>query len=197
MVIRAISMLLVVLLFYLLISALRGFTLQGDSAPIESGMPPPPSPPAGVPFPTFVANPAPWLVIAISAVLAALLLGALWLLWRRLRPRPDPLAQLADEARAALAGLEAGSDLTDTVLRCYVEMSRVLSQQRGLDRPRDITPREFEQQLAAAGLRDEHIGQLTRLFERVRYGARQPNEREERAAVACLAAIVQTYGRAP
>ena len=197
MFIRVISMLLAVLIFYLLIAALRGNTLQGDRAPIQTGAPPPPLPPAGEPFPTFVANPAPWLVIAISVVLAALLLGGIWLLWRRMRPRPDPLARLADEARAALADLEAGENLTDTVLRCYVEMSRVLSQQRGLDRPRDMTPREFERQLAAAGLRDEHIQQLTRLFERVRYGARQPNEREERAAVACLTAIVQTYGSAP
>jgi hypothetical protein len=76
-------------------------------------------------------------------------------------------------------------------------MSRILSEQRGLDRPQHMTPREFERQLAAAGLRDEHIQQLTSLFERVRYGARRTGERDERAAIACLTAIVQTYGGAP
>jgi hypothetical protein len=97
----------------------------------------------------------------------------------------------------AIADLQSGSDLKDTVLRCYVRMSQVLSEQRGITRPLDMTPREFEQQLAAVGLRDEHIGQLTRLFERVRYGARPAGEREEREALACLTAIAHMYRRAP
>jgi hypothetical protein len=136
-------------------------------------------------------------VIAISVLLAALLLGAIWLIWRRTRMQKPPLRQLADEAQAALAELQAGGDLTDTVLRCYREMSRVLSEQRGIARPHDVTPREFERQLAAAGLRDEHIQQLTRLFERVRYGPRRADIHQEGAAVVCLEAIVRTYGAAP
>ena len=58
-----------------------------------------------------------------------------------------------------------------------------------------MTPREFEQVLGGLGLRDEHIQQLTRLFERVRYSAAAPGEREEREAEACLSAIVAAYGR--
>jgi hypothetical protein len=83
------------------------------------------------------------------------------------------------------------------VLRCYREMSQILSEQRGVARPRDMTPREFEQQLATVGLRDEHIRRLTRLFERVRYGARLAGEHEEREAVDCLSAIARAYERMP
>jgi hypothetical protein len=194
--IRMISMLIVVTLFYLLVRALRGSPSEGYRVPTETAVPPPPSS-GGEPFPTFVANPAPWLIIVVSAILAALLLGALWFVWRRRHPQPGPLERLAGEAQAALADLQAGGDLADTVLRCYAEMSRILSEQRGLERPRDMTAREFERDLAAAGLRDEHIRQLTRLFERVRYGARRADVHEEYEAAACLTAIVQAYGRSP
>ncbi len=131
----------------------------------------------------------------ISLLFAALLIGVAWLIWRRSRARkPAALQQIADEAQSALRDLEAGGDLADTVLRCYREMSRVLSDQRGIARSQDVTPREFERQLAAAGLRDEHIQQLTRLFERVRYGPRQADPQQEREAATCLAAIVRSYG---
>jgi len=194
--IRMISMLIVVTLFYLLVRALRGSPAPQELLP--AGTPGPlPQPLPGEPFPTFVANPAPWLIIVVSAILAALLIGALWFVWRRMHPPPGPLERLSGEAQVALADLQAGSDLADTVLRCYAEMSRILSEQRGLERPRDMTAREFERDLAAAGLRDEHIRQLTRLFERVRYGARRADVHEEHEAVACLTAIVQSYARSP
>jgi hypothetical protein len=193
---RTISMLIFIMLVYLVLSALRGTPLLGDRPSDATPVPPPP-PPSGEPFPTFVANPAPWLIIAVSAILAALLIGGIWLLWRRTRASPAPLTRLADEAQAALANIQTGADLRDAVLRCYREMGQILSEQHAIERPRGTTRREFEQQLVAVGLRDEHIQQLTRLFERVRYGARQANEREEREAVVCLTAIVQAYGRSP
>jgi branched-subunit amino acid ABC-type transport system permease component len=115
---RAISMLIVILIFYLVISALRGNPPEGDRVPIETNVPSPP-PLSGEPFPAFVANPAPWLIIAVSAILAALLIGGIWLLWRRTRASPPPLTRLADGAQAALANIQAGADLRDTVLRCY------------------------------------------------------------------------------
>jgi uncharacterized protein DUF4129 len=193
---RILTTLACVLMLNLLVSALRGVPRVAEGGPTGQAAPPP-SATVGEPFPTFVAQPAPWLVLAISALLAALLIGVIWVIWRRSRPQRPALAQIADEAQAALAELQAGGDVTNAVLRCYREMSRVLSEQRGVARARDMTPREFERQLAAVGLRDGHIQQLTRLFERVRYGGRRAGEREEREAIDCLAAIVQTYGAAP
>jgi hypothetical protein len=193
---RLVGMSVAVLLLYLLLSALGRDPGREARSPAESTGAAP-APVAGDPLPSFAANPTPWLIIAVSVLLVALLLAAIWFFWRRLRAQASPLARLADEAQLALADLQSGGELKDTVLRCYREMSQILGEQRGVARPRDMTPREFEQQLAAAGLRDEHIRQLTRLFERVRYGARQVGEREEREAVACLSAIARAYKRAP
>jgi hypothetical protein len=99
-------------------------------------------------------------------------------------------------AQAAIESIQAGGDVQSVVLRCYLEMSQVLGQQRGIQRARAMTPREFAQHLAASGVRDEHIQQLTRLFEGARYGAQPPSAHDERAALECLTAIVQAYGGA-
>ncbi|OGF54139.1 MAG: hypothetical protein A2Z21_07130 [Candidatus Fraserbacteria bacterium RBG_16_55_9] len=82
-------------------------------------------------------------------------------------------------------------------MRCYHEMSRILSEHRGIRRKRAMTPREFERHLEQVGLRSEHIRKLTRLFEEVRYGAnKKSGEQEEREAVVCLEAIARAYGGA-
>jgi hypothetical protein len=189
---RLVGMAIVVLLIYLVLSVLSRDRGQEALQPgrATGALP---TPVAGAPLPTFAANPTSWLIVVISALLLALLLAAIWFFWRRVRAQASPLERLADEAQLALDDLQSGGDLKDTVLRCYREMSQILSEQRGVARPRDMTPREFEQQLAAVGLRDEHIRRLTRLFERVRYGARQAGEREEREAVDCLRAIARAY----
>jgi hypothetical protein len=191
------------LLIYLFLSWLWSQAASSAGVPgppIGQAQPTPPALPAPAPLtpPAFVANPPQWLVLAVSLAVGGLAVGAIWLVAARARRRPQSaLAQIAREAGAALAGLEAGEDLRNAVLRCYAEMSRVLGERRGVQRDKTMTPREFEARLAAAGLRDEHIRRLTRLFEGVRYGPRAPGEREEREALACLRAIVAAYGTAP
>lgn len=190
------------LLIYLFLSWLWSQVGAGGGVEVQ---PPPlteagPTPPtlgaAPLEPPAFVANPPQWLVLGVSLVVGLAVVGAIWLIARRARrPNPeDALGQLAREARSALTSLESGEELRNAVLRCYAEMSRVLGERRGVQRDKTMTPREFEARLAATGVRDEHIRRLTRLFERVRYGGREPGEREEREAVACLSAIVEAYG---
>jgi hypothetical protein len=193
---RLISILIILVLLNQLLNVVRGNLAQEERSPAAANNPLLPLM-GGEPLPAFVPNPTLWMIVVVSAVLLGLLLAGIWFFWRRLRAQESPLTRLADEAQLALADLQSGSDLKNTVLRCYMQMSQILSEQRGITRPHDMTPREFAQQLAAIGLRDEHIGQLTRLFERVRYGACQAGEREEREAVACLTAIAQLYRRAP
>lgn len=195
---RMMTYLIWFLFIYILMNALQSLPPWGERLiPPEAALPEPSTlledflrPPA------FIANPPQWLVFAISVSLIALLLGLIWFFWQRLpRLAEGPLERLAQEAHQALEELRTGSDLKDTIMRCYREMSRVLSEQQGIQRPNSMTPREFEQVLSKSGLRDEHIQQLTRLFEGVRYGAKAPGEREEREAIACLTAIVQAYGK--
>ncbi|MBN1992235.1 MAG: DUF4129 domain-containing protein, partial [Anaerolineae bacterium] len=150
------------------------------------------------PLPPLVANPPPWLVNVITLAIIALALAAGWWVWQRYLRRqhqPDLAILLAQKARHAVKNLEAGSDLKDTVLRCYRDMSQVLYEQRGIQRQQGMTPREFEAHLAEIGLRDHHIQRLTRLFESVRYGDNTASEREKREARDCLNAIVRVYGR--
>lgn len=141
------------------------------------------------------ANAPQWLIPlttwALAVLVTAGLFGVVWFFWRRSHPVASPLEGLAQEAQDALAALEAGADLRDTVMRCYFEMSRVLRERRGIRRAAATTPREFEKQLRQAGLPQTHVERLTTLFERVRYGARIPDEGEERQAVDCLTAIVE------
>jgi len=179
---------------YLLARALQQFAglpqrsdaqAPGSSAPIES----PPN------VAEFISNPPAWLAFVISLILIVLVLGVIWYFWKRSRRHENPLQLLVQEAHEALHSLRAGRNWKDTVVRCYREMSRTLSEHKGLRRPSAMTPREFEEHLQSIGLRDEHIQRLTRLFEEVRYGAKTSDERKEREAALCLEAIVQAYGR--
>jgi hypothetical protein len=146
----------------------------------------------------FVASPPTWLIWAVTLPLAALvatgLVALAWYLWRRAHPPASPLERLGQEARQAVDALQAGADLKDTVMRCYFEMSRVLGEQMGLVREQAMTPREFESSLAQAGLPDEQVQRLTRLFEDVRYGAKPPGRSQEAQALDCLTAVVRACG---
>lgn len=136
-----------------------------------------------------------WLVIAASIALAVILLavigGVVWAILRRRRPTQPSLAfdQFAQQAQNAADTIEAGGDLWDTIIRCYAEMNRLVREARGIQRQQAVTPREFEEQLALAGLPAEQVRDLTRLFEDVRYGAKTLGPWEGRRAVASLTAV--------
>jgi hypothetical protein len=178
-----------------------------DSSNQLAATPTAPAPLAEVPVPPssqgaigadfeLATAPPPWLIWSISLVLALTIAAGLaasaWVVWRATHLPASSLEQLAGEAQEALAALRAGADPRDTILRCYLEMSRVLRQQRGIVRNQAMTPREFESSLTDAGLPSEQVRQLTRLFELVRYGARLPAGTQEQEAVACLTAIVES-----
>jgi len=143
-------------------------------------------------------NPPHW----SSFLLFLLVLGGAGLLAWRFLPRflrreENPLSGLADLAGEAAAELRGGAVVRDTVLRCYREMSELLSKRGRIppDLRRVLTAREFEEHLRAVGVRDEHIARLSRLFELVRYGGRASSPKEATEAIACLEAIEGAYGR--
>ena len=168
------------------------------------GSPVKPSPPVAPEFLVspgdFITHPPEWLVLLVSLLLLGGLSVGIFFLWRALRPAPgeEPLPRLAEEAESALQELRSGGELHDVVLRCYREMTRILQEERGLRRPRAMTPREFERRMREVGLDVKPVDRLTRLFERVRYGDRRPQAREEREARECLEEIVAACrGRSP
>jgi hypothetical protein len=142
----------------------------------------------------YPGSPPDWLVYLVSIGIIGILMGFVWFIMRLLRRRETDLELLVEGAKGALEELSAGADLQDTVIRCYYQMSQLMSAKRGLKRNQAMTPREFEQRLQEAGLKIRHVHRLTRLFELVRYGGRVPSTRDEREAVDCLAVIVETYG---
>jgi hypothetical protein len=149
----------------------------------------------------FTYAPPHWLVITMTtgiAILISTLLVSVFIYIRRLtRRRLSPLQQLAKEAQDAIDALKAGSDLANTIIRCYYEMNRVLLEQRGFKRDKAMTPREFERDLVGVGLPSEQVRKLTRLFESVRYGTKVSDEEEERQAIESLSLIVNAIKGSP
>lgn len=130
------------------------------------------------------------IILVISIVIALFMAGAIALIWQHMK-RPESVVEpIAVEAQKAIDAIRAGHDLKTTVVACYREMSRVLSEERGIKRGISMTPREFEDRLVSKGLPQEAIGTLTRLFERVRYGSVAAGSEEEKLALACLTDIV-------
>ncbi len=182
-----------ILMLYLIYSLIRSFQQAGQEAAMEGG--------AGKlgglgggEVVQFAPQTPPWLILLLSGLLAVLVVGmigvVLWLLLRRRTVEP-PLERLAEEAQSAMEAILAGGDLRNIVIRCYAEMSRVLSETRGIQRSLDMTPHEFQAALERRGLPREPVAQLTHLFEEVRYGSRTPGAGEERRALESLAAIVK------
>lgn len=187
---RRLAPLLMILVFYLLIRTRpEVFNWVGQIEPLNLE-----TEPKG-PVEIFTPTPPNWIQTFTNVGLGLLLAAALGLVsWRILRKRQSPddaLEQLAQEAQNAIDALQAGANLKDTILSCYFEMGRVLSEERGITRDEDMTPREFAASLESFGLPPKPIGELTHLFETVRYGAKSAELREEQQAIQCLTAIIE------
>jgi len=144
--------------------------------------------------PDFIQNPPEWLFLIVNALLLFLILGGIFYLWRRLRPNSDERAVVVKEVRRALSNLESGSELKDVVIACYAQMCQGLQESQQIKRHRAMTPREFENHLSKAGIASTHIQHLSRLFESVRYGAKQTDVATENEAKRCLRSILEVYG---
>jgi hypothetical protein len=130
--------------------------------------------------------------VGATLVLITAVAGFTWYFWFRIQSPVEhaaPLQELALQAQSALDAIRRGGALHEVVIRCYYEMSCVLSESRDIQRREVMTTREFERILVAMGLPPEPIADLTRIFEEVRYGSRQPNPDEVKLAVASLTAI--------
>jgi TRAP-type C4-dicarboxylate transport system permease small subunit len=142
---------------------------------------------------SFVANPPEWAIWVGSLVLAvifALLITIAYLRFFRRRQNVNILQELADEAQQAIDDIQAGGDLRQIIINCYRDMMSVVKKTRGITREDAMTPDEFELLLERRGLPAGPLQRLTRLFEDVRYGNREPSNKEEQLALLCLQELV-------
>ncbi|MCU4752127.1 DUF4129 domain-containing protein [Halobacteria archaeon AArc-curdl1] len=106
-------------------------------------------------------------------------------------PTDDQLAVASAAGRAADRIDDAHSSALDNeVYRAWREMTDSLE----VDRPETTTPGEFADAAVGAGLAREHVDELTKLFQDVRYGHEETTEARERRAVSILREIEDTYG---
>lgn len=193
---RAVRLLIQLLLFMLLMSIVieRQASMptvpeldMTDSSPLEE-MPFEP-PPEFVPGD--MQDLTTMLSLGLAVVLTIVIVTALYIFWRRRHlEQDDTLFELARGAQEAIDDIQAGGNLRNTVIRCYAEMSRILSEKRSIERGSTMTSHEFVEQLVKAGLPKAPVYELTHLFEDARYGNHDPGPAEEQRAVACLSSIV-------
>mgnify|MGYP000919793888 CR=1 FL=1 len=161
-----------------------GQMLEAESPPVD----------ALVPDEAFDAdNVSPWvsrvLTGAIALIVATLAYFIITQVRRSMARRAPPLSDIAAQAQLAVAEIERGSNLHDTILRCYADMTRIVREQRGVRRDSAVTAREFADYLSRAGLPDEPVRRLTSLFEKARYGDGITTLDDEREAIASFTAI--------
>ena len=183
------AMLIFGILFITLLNNLSNFRSHTTGKSIQMQMPEGSG--AGVTGTSGDILPPSWLIILISLGLSALIIGAFFYFFARVKNTRKPMDRLGDEARKSIQEIQSGGDLKDIVIRCYFEMIAVVKEQHGLTRGRGTTARELETKLGSMGLPATHVRRLTRLFEKVRYGAKHISKEEEEEAVSCLRAIAE------
>ncbi|PSP77424.1 hypothetical protein BRC88_14010 [Halobacteriales archaeon QS_4_69_225] len=103
-------------------------------------------------------------------------------------PDPDPGEGENEEPAAAVGRVAAAAadriadgdaDTENEVYRAWRRMTERLD----VASPETTTPREFRRAAVEAGMDREDVAALTRLFESVRYGDREPTDDRERRAV--------------
>ena len=163
--------------------------IEAQNARLENAAQDLPTPP---PFTPPVVPETVRYLVSLFVVLVLVAVG--FLLYRILQPKRPPLRHLVNAARSALKDLTSGHRWDDTVISCYIRMSRAVSEHRGLLRQSAMTPAEFAQQLVAAGLPSDPVRRLTRLFEKARYSQHTSSVEEVNEAVACLTSILNAVG---
>lgn len=184
----------IIIILLLLISLPRIPSGGAIALPPESAAPRVPSEeyttsPLGTPPPSFL-----WIsgLFVLAAGAAALIVA--------LRPRPAPMSAadgIATEANRALEEIDAGADSTSVIVRCYLQLTRLIQQERGLSRHRGLTVREFEASLEILGLPGAPLLRLRGLFEAVRYGERRMTADEEAQGVGSLNELAAFIRRDP
>lgn len=102
---------------------------------------------------------------------------------------PSETTRIGRAAGRAADRIEAGNDVDNDVYRAWEEMTELLD----VSDPETTTPGEFSSVAIETGMDPEHVGELTRLFEDVRYGGYTPTDERERRAIRVFRQIERTH----
>jgi hypothetical protein len=100
----------------------------------------------------------------------------------------DPLMQ---QAKNAMQAILAGKEFKNVIIHCYLQMTNALQEEFGIERGHQMTTREFEDWLEFKGLPRIPVHNLTKLFEKVRYGKQHFDQIDEKIALDSLGEILQ------
>lgn len=103
-------------------------------------------------------------------------------------PTPEPAAVGRAAGRAA-DRLEQETQVDNEIYRAWREMTALLD----IDEPESTTPGEFASAAVDAGLGQDDVEELTRLFEDVRYGRTEPSSELEGRAITVFRRIENRY----
>jgi hypothetical protein len=137
-------------------------------------------------------EPAPHILLWVVGIIlfTAFIIVGFWI-FRTVTHKSPTLDYVQNEAEKAYDAILSGRDIKDVILKCYIQMGRILETGRGIERKPNMTTGEFEQLLVAEGIAFQPIHVLTQLFELVRYGHEQLSHQDEQNAKKCLLEIVQ------
>jgi len=150
------------------------------------------------------SSPSGSLLLVLAGVVGVLLLAlGVVLRWPRAEDEAVTTGESAAETDTDTAALgeiagraadrietDSSGDSENEVYRAWREMTAQLD----TETPETTTPREFQQAAVEAGMAPDDVRELTRLFERVRYGGESATADREERAVQVLRRIESAYG---
>ena len=91
--------------------------------------------------------------------------------------------------------LRQGADFRNTILVCYGNMLRILSEEGEISREKYMTAEEFRDYILASGMPEKPVRELTSLFEKVRYGTVDNSKADTEKALKCLQVLIEYFDR--
>jgi hypothetical protein len=145
-----------------------------------------------LPMKGFVSYSPEWLLYLLSG--AGIIAGVLLIryFYKNYVETRFKYHELIEQAQTALNEIRSGSEINNTIIRCYANMCKLLDHEKGIRRHVSMTSREFEQNLVKIGIPEAPIRELTRLFEKVRYGSQLDTQLERESAISCMEAIIHS-----
>ena len=133
------------------------------------------------------------LILLIGFILAALLILLFIIIFKTKKHEENNPFAIELEAINAINEIRSGKDLKDVIIKCYHKMCIALQDEQEIKREEYMTVEEFEKRIEETGAPKKSIHHLTKLFEAVRYGNREPKPADEKEAIKCFNDIVQYF----